>query len=271
MDSVYNYQDPVDYLESYIDHLRTNDSMFSIKTFSKELGLSSQIQLLDILNRKRKVKDKLIDGLVKHAKIDKSEIMYLQAIVAKSKEVSEEKIRMYDLLINELKPTSSNKYSICYEHDLNIFSDWIYCAILALSELPEFDLTVENIKNKLSISVPTEKVEKSLFELLQYGLLKVNHSAKIERKYLRSTNRSGLKTDELLNYYDIICDLAKHSFIRSTTEIEFNMFSFPIDSSNVPVAKEIIKKCRNQLSKLSEDGRPDQVYQANLNLFPLTK
>jgi uncharacterized protein (TIGR02147 family) len=271
MDSVYNFQDPIEYIESYISHLKDTQPNFSIKNLSKELGLSSAIQLLEVLNKKKKIKDKLVEGLIAHAKIDNTEIMYLQTIVARSKEISAEKIRMYDLLMVELKPSEGNNYSINYEHDLDIFSDWVYSAILSLSELPSFDLTINNIKGKLSTDIPMERIEKSLFELLQYGLLKVTKDAKIEKKYLRSTTRSGLKGKDLENYYTMICDLAKESFNLSPKEVEINMFSFPIDSENIPLAKEIVFKCRNQLSKLSEKGSQDKVYQANLTLFPLTK
>ncbi len=69
----------------------------------------------------------------------------------------------------------------------------------------------------------------------------------------------------------MICDLAKNSFELPAEEIELNMFSFPIDSKNIALAKEVICKCRNQLSQISELGEQDKVYQANLSLFPLTK
>jgi hypothetical protein len=88
---------------------------------------------------------------------------------------------------------------------------------------------------------------------------------------LRTTSKSGVQNQDLNIYYNMICDLAKESFDKPVEEIEINTFSFPIDRKNIPLAKEIICKCRNQLSQISEKDQPDQIYQASLMLFPLTK
>ncbi len=68
----------------------------------------------------------------------------------------------------------------------------------------------------------------------------------------------------------MVCDLAKKSFDLPIDERETNSFSFAIDDKNLPLAKELIWKCRNGLSKLLEKGEPNKVYQANLMIFPLT-
>ena len=83
-------------------------------------------------------------------------------------------------------------------------------------------------------------------------------------------NKEG-QTHYFWPYYEMICELAMDSMSLPVEEIEINTFSFPIDKKNIPLAKEIIAKCRNQLSQISEKDRPDQVYQASLMLFPLTK
>jgi uncharacterized protein (TIGR02147 family) len=269
--SIYNYKDPIEYLESYINTKKNEDANFSVNSFSKTLGLYSPMKLVDVLNGKRKIKDKLTTALIEHTELDKTEVMYLQAIIARSKEVNTERLKMYDLIVEELRPNKKKSTSINYTENLDIFSDWIYTAILSMSELPNFELTVANIKNKLVKKLETKKVEEALFSLFQYGLLRVNDEGRIEKKYFRTTSKSGLKARDFEDYYSMICELAKETFDHDPSEIELNMFSFSIASEDISIAKEIICKCRNQLARLSENERADMVYQANLSLFPLTK
>jgi uncharacterized protein (TIGR02147 family) len=270
--SIYSYKEPISYINSFIDQKKLDEPDFTINKLSTDLGLSSSIQVIDILKGKKKIKDKLFYAFSDYANLTKSERMYFQALVSKSKESNDERLRMFTLLIEELRPSNKSKLiSINYEDDLDIFTDWIYKAILSLSELKKFELTVENIKSTLITDIESERIEKALFKLFQHGLLRLNDEGKVEKRYLRTTTKRGLKLKEIESYYLMICELAKESLNLEPSEIEFNMFSFPIDAKNIPLAKEIICKCRNQLSRLSEDGNLSKVYQVNLSLFPLTK
>lgn len=178
---------------------------------------------------------------------------------------------MFDLLIEELSPSNNPNYSVNYIEKEHVLTDWVYTAILSLSELPNFDLTVQNIRSKLVSNLDEARVETALFDLLQRGLLQVNDQGEIKKKYLRTASRSGLKGRDIEKYYMMICELARESFDLPSEKIEFNMFSFPIASKNIPLAKEVINKCRNQLSRISEMDEVDNVYQANLSLFPITR
>lgn len=272
--TIYNYDEPVAFIKDYINGLKEKNSDFNLKEFATEIGLSSHVQIIDVLNGKRKVREKLINGLMAHAKIDKAEIMYLRAIVARSKADDEEKKRMFDLLVEELRPNhqdSEAQYSINYMSKEAAFTDCIYTIILSLSELPNFDLTVKNIQEKLVGKLDQKRVETALFDLLQSGQLRVNDEGRIEKKYLRTTNRAGLKGKDLEAYYTTVCEIARESFDLPSDQIELNMFSFPIASKNIPLAKEVILKCRNQLSKISDMDEADKIYQANLTLVPVTK
>ena len=44
-----------------------------------------------------------------------------------------------------------------------------------------------------------------------------------------------------------------------------------LSKEDIPLAKEIIRKCRRQLASLSDKDRNDAVFQTNLMMFPLTK
>jgi uncharacterized protein (TIGR02147 family) len=268
--SVYNYKDPIDYISSVLNHLKALDPDFSIKYFSYQIGLNSSAPLIDVLKRKKSLKDKMAARIADHIKIDHSERMYYNALVSKSQITNLEKEKMYDLLMNDLSPTSCDEFTSFRSDKLDIFSHWIYMAILSLSELPSFKLSVENIKEKLIEDIDATKIDKAMLELFSYGLLVTDEKGLIKKSHLRTATRSDIKHDGVHVYYALVCDLAKKAISTPLELREFNTFSFPINSKDIPLAKEIMRKCRNNLSKLSESSECDKIYQANLLLFPLT-
>lgn len=268
--SVYNFEDPVTFLSSYITDRQDKDSDFSLKSFARDIGLSSPNLIIDILKRRKPMKDKVAQSLVNYLRIDGTERMYFEAIVAKKQTDIEEKMLMYDLLIEELRPNKEKKFMAIYSNEIDIFSHWIYTAILAISELPNFDFSIINIRRKLKEEFPEEKIEKAICDLFCAGLLTTDKNQVVTAKFSRTTTKHGEATGSANKYYSMVCDLAKKSFDLPIDERETNSFSFAIDDKNLPLAKELIWKCRNGLSKLSEKGEPNRVYQANLMIFPLT-
>jgi len=268
--SIYNYEDPAKFLSAFLNEKQKLDPNYSVRVFSKSLGLNSSAQIVDILKGSKKIKTKLVEKLVEVTSIDNSERMYFEAIIARSQTDIAEKMKMYDLIIQELLPTSTSSFSSMKTSDLNIFSHWIYTAILSLSGLADFDLTITNIKAQLIVDVETSKVEEALFDLFSHGLLVTDSEGRIRKKYLCNTSKSDITHVNVKDYYRMICDLAKKSIDLPLARRELNSFSFPVAQDDVPLAKEIIRKCKMSLIKLSENKNTNQVYQANLMLFPLT-
>ena len=269
--SIYNFEDPIKYISSFITKKKESDSDFSLRKFTTSVGLKSPAPLIDVLSGKKKLKDKLANIIVEGLEIDASEKMYFEAILAKSQTYSEEKMKMYDLIMQELSPRKEKEFNSFKTSELDIFSHWIYMAILSLSELDDFDLTVKNIKMKLVEKVESEKIEKALFELFSHGLLVTNSDGKIQKKYLRNTTKSDISHKSAKTYYSLVCDLAKKAIDTPLKLREFSTFSMPLNKKDIPLAKEIIRKCRNNLSKLSEKEGKDEVYQVNLMMFPLSE
>jgi uncharacterized protein (TIGR02147 family) len=274
MNSIYNYNDPVNYINDYISFQKENSEVFSVRKWSKELGFSSPVTLIDIINRKKKIKGKSSNLIINGLDVDNSEKMYLQAIIERSTARTKEKVKLYDLLMCELRPYGSNSYS-CYREksDLNLFSHWIYMAILSMTNISKFEFTTENIKRNLHFSVEDKVIDNALFDLFENGLLIKEESGKVISKYSSYSSKTDLGDDDVAKFYEIICDLAKKSLMFSSCKREFQAFSVAIPDRSIPLAKEIIRKARAQLISLGNEKSHDNnvVYQGNLMFFPLTK
>jgi len=268
--SVYNYKDPVSFISGYIDYKKSQSENFSIRKWSSSLGLSSSAPILDILKGKKKLKGKLLEVMMNELPIDKSEMMYFQAINERAHVKNSEKALMYDLLIKDLSPGKEENYS-CYRVDenLDLYSHWIYMAILSIAALEDFEFSIENIREALRENIDLEIIEKATFDLFSFGLLKREEDGKVIRVHRSYCNKTDNKVKNLESYLEMLCDLAKKSASMSLDERELQCFSFAMSKENMPLAKEILRKARKQIVSLSEEGKKDTVYQANLIMFPL--
>lgn len=274
MNSIYNYDDPIQYINDYVSFQKKSSPEFSIRKWSKALGFSSPMTLIDIVNGKKKLKGKASQMLLKGLEIDNSEKMFLQSIIERSLTSDEEKVKMYDLLVEELRPYGSDNYS-CYREsvDLNLFSHWIYMAIFSMTNIPHFNISAESIKRSLRLDVEEELVEHALFDLFEKGLLIKKESGEVVSKYSSYSSKTDVADKSVTNFYAIICDLAKQSLEIQSDQREFQAFTVAIPEASVPLAKEIIRKARAQLVSLGNQQNEDNdtVYQGSLMFFPLTE
>jgi uncharacterized protein (TIGR02147 family) len=274
MKSVYNYNDPIKYINDYISYQKESSEGFSVRKWSKTLGFSSPMTLIEIINGKKRLKGKASKLLIKGLDIDNAEKMFFQSIVERSLTSDEEKIKMYDLLVEELRPYGKEDYSCHREStDLNLFSHWIYMAIFSLTNIPNFKISAESIKESLRIEVDESIIENALFDLFEKGLLIKKESGEVVAKYNSYSSKTDSTSKGVTDFYGIICDLAKQSLEIESGAREFQAFTVAIPQENVLLAKEIIRKARAQLVSLgNQEGKVnDTVYQANLMFFPLTK
>jgi uncharacterized protein (TIGR02147 family) len=271
MISVYNYMDPIDFITDYIRFEKNNNTHFSIRKLSKSLELNSTAPLLDVLKRKKPLKGKVLQGLLQQLPIDKSELMYFQAINERSLAKSEEKVTMYDLLLNELRPHFSKDEVYICKRELDLFSHWIYMAILSLSRIPGFSLHSKNIQNKLKEKLDIGLINDSISKLVEGGLLLEDEQGQLKRVYSSHSTKTDFKSKDVDKYYEMVSDLAVKAISQPLEEREFQCFSMAIDQKNIKLAKEIIRKTRRQLANLASEGSPDSVYQVNLMMFSLTE
>lgn len=271
MISIYNYTDPVDYLNAYLSAKESLNPSFLLKDYANEIGLTSAASIIDVLRRKKNISPKLSKLIAENANIDPSERMYFEALVSKSKAKNEESIKMYDLIMSELRPANIEKHPTFRTSSLNIFSHWIYMAIFAMNDLKDFELTPKNIQQRLRENIDIEVIEQALFQLFEHKILIKEKDGSINSQFFRVTTHSDKDHNNVKNYYEMVCDLAKNAYEVPLEEREYNSFSFSIADEDLPLAKEIIRKCRASLGNLSENKNAQNVYQANLTLFPLTK
>lgn len=268
MVSIYSHTNPVAFLKDFISQKRLLDKSMTIAQLAKLWGLNSGQVLADILSGKRELKNKFIPLFIKGCELDESEELYFQTMVYYLNANTAELKKAFKTFLATLNPGSREELRV---QDEDLYSKWINVAILTLSRLKDFELSTSYICSKLAFEVPEEEVQKAIHYLLLKNYLKPCGDGKIKKSSPQVTSRNGQKINSTQMYYSQVCDLAKMAISFTPQEREFQCFSMAIKEENLKVAKQLIQDFRKKLANLCESDSAEQVYQANIMFFPLTK
>ena len=163
--------------------------------------------------------------------------------------------------------------SLLEKHQFDLLAHWFHVAIYVLIDLNDFRNDVDWISERLRKKVSAKQITDAIESLEALGLIQ-----KDEVKGYRQTSGALSTADDLQHlsvyrYHKDMIELALDSLTNDSSEVrEFNGVTLKISKEKLPLLKEKIRTFRREINELTSnmDGL-DQVYQLNVQLFPLTE
>jgi uncharacterized protein (TIGR02147 family) len=152
----------------------------------------------------------------------------------------------------------------------NLVSDWYHFAILSLVELPGFQLESKWVAARLGISEAQAKI--ALDRLRRLGLVarkagrwvRTGKPIKIENSISNAATRK---------FHSQLLERASQSLENDPMALrDFSSMTLAMDPAAVPYALKRIRAFRRELtSELEAMGKPSEVYQMTVQLFPASR
>jgi uncharacterized protein (TIGR02147 family) len=211
---------------------------FSIRSFSKQLGLNSG-SLSQILAGKRPVTSKLIKTL--EPKLGLPPKFHL-----------------------------SDQYNFVDEESITILTHWYHYAILELTLIEGFKSDIDWISKRLD--VPKVEISYAIERLLRAGLLIKKKDKLIKTQKFLTNYKNGQTSAAHKEYQRQLVQKALIAIDECPQdEKDITSITMPTNKEKLEQAREKIKNFRRELSAFLEDCEGDSVYQFTLQLFPVTK
>jgi len=153
---------------------------------------------------------------------------------------------------------------------VSLIADWYHFAILELTRLDEFRCDSRWIARVLDISV--DEVNLAIQRMIRLDLLDMESADRwVDRSGDAVVSLESLPPETLERRQDESRRLSTTA-LRSVpmTVREHSSITVAINSEQLPRALELVARCRQQLLDLLQDGAPDDVYQIEISLFPIT-
>ena len=173
-------------------------------------------------------------------------------------------------LFSYVETSSRKKVSsrILQEREIAMITGWENYAILSLMKTKDFRSSPEWIADRLGIT--KSRVEKSLSTMESLGIVKKNSLGYVRTRESFHTT-SEIPSRHLRQAHHN--ELAKALEVMENTPVSVRSFSsatMSVNISRLPEAKKMILNFQDSLMQFLEQGEKTEVYNFNMQLFPLT-
>ena len=242
----------IDFLKQELQSRIQKNSMYSLRAFARDLGISASL-MSKILNNKYPLKQKLAINILESLNQNLSDYQN-----------SEFK--------NALEVDKNNLINI-EDHDFKLICEWYHDAIIEISGLKKFSITIEDLVNILKI--PEAQAIDAVDSLLNLQLIRIDQDNKI-RSNLNQTNTNILDeyitSESARNQQKQILDKSKEALNQiPIQERSHTSITIKFDSNRIKEVKELITNFRLKFSQEMETENGDSVYQLQISFFPYFK
>lgn len=223
---------------------------YSLRSFARDVGLSHTYLSL-VFRNKKPFPVKTLHAVVKRLGIDPKTFPSVPELFMEDAENSDAFRR---LEIDKFR----------------FFTRWYHTAILELAEIQGFPLTAQH--SALYLGLDTEPVREALSLLRRLGLLKLDG-----RRWVKTQSKLSIEGTTSL---EAIRTYHRHMITKALDELsktdhydfkkrDITALTMPINPRRISGAKKRIAQFRRSLEAYLTKGNCTEVYQLNLQLFPL--
>lgn len=252
---------------SFLEH-KQRDAL-SLRKWSELCGIDSSTLAL-ILQSKRLVPQKHLTKI--GASLDFDSLKQSQLVNAFRSDLLKKKGIDQSFSGFQSNEKDINEIYEVIEGDAILLKNWFYIALLEYSLCKDFKEDFDFLAKKFL--VPKNEIQKALHELEQEGyLIRKNGVLEKQNKKMRiPTTRSR---QLIRNFHIQMLDRAKYQLQTKTDKESFDRrlvtgYTISTNTKQLAKAKIILEKALIEVSTLLSQGSPNEVYQLQLQLFPLS-
>lgn len=242
---------------------------YSTRSFAQQVGLGSSSFLKMVIDGKRNLAPATAWKIAHAFEFRKEEIHFFDLLVRFNQE---EDLEQKDRLYRELMTYRSQFFSRGTSDELYVYySNWFH---VALREL----LAIESMQSKppeelaALLGIGLEEAEQALDRLERLSFIEKKASGWAAKPELIKTP-DELQHLHIRNFHRAMIQLALESVDAvSSEERDLSSLTLPLSRSSYLKVCKMISDLRLQINALySHDPKAQQVYQINLQVFPLSK
>ncbi|MBC75309.1 MAG: hypothetical protein CME64_04770 [Halobacteriovoraceae bacterium] len=260
------------FLLSYSEDAKKRNKKWTMGVWARQLGLQDTSSITKILNGQRHPGSKLTRKLSDFFEFEHDECQYFEDLVRLQKHGNDPKLCIAILeRMEKLHPNAHMR--IIDLSTFNLISHWYCLVIREMVRLESFKEDYEWISSKLNFKVTPKEVKKTINLLLELDLLQRDDAGKLDvNQHGRVHAGNDIASEAIKRYHEQTLENAKLAIRKFTPEErEFQASCFNMSRENMPKAKELIREFKSKFVKLLEEDKADDVYQVQIQFYPLTK
>lgn len=269
---VFHYLDYRKYLKDYYESQKREKRNFSHRYFARLAKLKTSSHLHLVIQGKRGLTATSIQQFAKAIGFLKKEAIYFENLVFFNQAKNDEERDMYFERLLASKPRV--KYQGLEKDRYEYYTKEYYVILREMVALPDFQEDPRWIADRIQMPLTPAEVEHSINVLLRLGLIKRDQDGVLKHSEVTVATAPEVESLEVCNFQRKMLNMAKDSLINTSYKMRnLSSMTVPIPLGSIPELKHKIEDFQKEIASFINRGSKDysEVYQMNIQLFPVTK
>jgi uncharacterized protein (TIGR02147 family) len=270
--SVFHFINYRKFLQAYYDFKKQRYYGFSYRSFNQSIGVRSPGLLLDLINARQNLTEKLHRKFAETMKMDRqeSEYFWLMVMLTHAKEKGDLKVKQdFQTRMSMLKPADAKSLIPCQEKYL---SSWHNIAVRESLGILDVADEVSELARFLNPEITVDQARESLELLESLGLIRKNDQG-FWKPETRSVTAMGSDISPAVVHQSQkdILELGKRALdVYPRGERHVSSVIFSVSGEAEEKIKAAVEGFRRQVFEIiKSDGRPERTLALSLALFPI--
>lgn len=269
--NIQNYLDFRAFLTAYISQRRKTRG-WSYGVWARRLGIKTPSTITKVILGTRAPGPKLVKSFCRYFDFNADESAYFEKLVQLEKTCARDPELLAAAVGKLPKTHQEGMLSLMDVDSFALISEWYHLPILHMAELPDFEADPKWIQSRLVEKVSTEEIQDALTRLFRLGMLQVGEDKRVMKSKARFKTKCQIPSENVKRYHEKMIEQARASVRRfSVDQRETRSSVLGVRTENLPKAKALIQEFHDRFAELIEEGNPNQIYQFQTQLFPLTQ
>lgn len=269
---LFSFYDYKEYLKSLYNTLNSQEHSISHLDLAEQLGFSRTNVIWMVMTGRRKLTSKSAEKIATALKFSPDERSYLKLLViynntmlADQREYAFQ--RLMEITAKKVRNDGSDRM-------IEYFQEWYHPIVRELTGTENFSSDPAWIASKLTVKVSPLRIKKSLALLESIGLIKYDVA---KNRHVRTDQQVVPKREframTMIRYHQKACEAARDAIagVRAN-EREFNVLTVSLSDEGFSRVVDLLRAACAQILEIEREyPQAKQVFQANIQLFPVTK
>lgn len=269
--NIFEYRDYRKFLQDWFQQAKKTRRSYSYRAFAQKAGFHTSNFLMLVIQGKRNLTEESVTRVATGLGLNKQEQEFFRNLVFFNQAGSHaEKDAYYQRLlqskkVSQLQPIEKQQYAY--------YATWYHPVVRELVASKEFDGTPEWIANRLSSTVTPAQIAKSLELLETLGIIQKTEGPRYRQVNTLISTGPEVSSIVVHNYHKSLLDLSKSVMDELSLDYrDVSALTLGVSRERLPEIRNKVREFRKEVLKMvSGENEPEEVFQLNIQLFPVTK
>lgn len=264
--NILNYSDYREFLKDKFEEKKSQSGNWSYGMWAKQLGLNSVSAVTMIINGQRHAGKGIIDKLCKYYNFNEKEERYFRELVKIQKSAKDDP--SYVVLMLEQSQEIKDLKGIT-EDKIDLIFNWASYALREMTQLKDFKNDPEWMAQRLKSKITPELALKIVEQMKKEGVIEETENGLAPLGTI--VPKTEINRTHARQYHHDLLESSKDAFELPIDQRAFHASTLTVDKTQLSQMKEFIRDFQIKFSEKFEVNPGDEVFQLNLQFFPLTK